>query len=373
MKFRLTRTGGLVLALGVAFYFAAITSQSGLLLLLVGLAVGCLGANCFLSWQSLKSLDIQVPGVVHLSEGERLAQPWRVMNRGTRASGLIRAESNAGVLFGIRVIPGGGEASVVPELKFEKRGVYSHSEVRLVSDYPFGLARWERRLQIPGEVIVSSAVYHCPPPPASGYDVMLGGKFKGHHPVASGAHFAGVRPFREGDSFKQIHWKSSAKGQGLMVKTFEEELSGRVSFLIDNGWNPDSLDDCARAAGSLMFAALDAGHHVEALDLARMEPLLVPPFADGQEILEWLARLPQTAAETDDSDPVECALELFSRKSAICFVFTRWNPAIGQLLGNLAQHRRRVSVCLPIAAATPGLPVGIRMLGYKKGEIVERP
>lgn len=122
---------------------------------------------------------------------------------------------------------------------------------------------------------------------------MVGGKFRGHRQTGAGNHFSGVRPHQAGDSLRQIHWASSAKRLGLMVKTFDEELSGRVAIVLDCGSSGDAkvFDDAVRAAGSLVFAALDAGHHVEWLDLASMEPDVLPPFADGHEILDRLARL----------------------------------------------------------------------------------
>lgn len=116
---------------------------------------------------------------------------------------------------------------------------------------------------------------------------MVGGKFRGHRQTGAGDHFSGVRPQQPGDSLRQIHWASSAKGLGLMVKVFDEELSGRVAVVLDCGSSGDAaaFDDAVRAAGSLVFAALDAGHHVEWLDLASLEPDLIPPFADGHAIL----------------------------------------------------------------------------------------
>ena len=75
---------------------------------------------------------------------------------------------------------------------------------------------------------------------------------------------------------------------------FEEELAGRVGLILDDGHSGDAkiFDDAARAAGSLMFSALDAGHHVEWISLGELTLRLVPPFADGQEILDRLARMP---------------------------------------------------------------------------------
>ena len=348
MQLHLTKTGRLFLGVVVLLYFASLTSQSGLLLLLVGIVLGCFGVNLMAAWFGVKSLRLEAPHSVHLCEGHRLWQPWRLENQSRRPVGFILAESAAGILFRVARLVAGEETSVVPDLVYLQRGVYGHDQVKLSSFYPFGLVRATRELPLPGEVVVHPALYETEPPRAAGYDVMVGGKHKGQRRVSSGLHFAGVRPFEPGDPLKQIHWRSSAKGQGLMVKTYEEELSGRVCFILDSGHTGSvkTLDDCLRAAGSLMFAALDAGHHIEWMDLGEIEPRLVPPFADGHELLDALARLrAQPGCLT--AERLGQAMEKLPRKGAVHLVLTDFNPAVAAALGRLRDQKRRVSVYLP--------------------------
>jgi uncharacterized protein (DUF58 family) len=371
MKLRLTSTGWLFLGVAFAFYFSALTSQSSLLLLLTGITLGCLAVNGVSAWRAVRPVEIHAPPSVLLCEGERLSQPWCVANCGQRAAGLLQAQSTAGVLFRLRLLPAGSRAELVPDLVFGQRGVFTYAQFNLASLAPFGLVKAVRRCRLPGEVVVGPAVYPAEPPYAAGYDLTLGGKLKGHRPATSGAYFAGVRPFQDGDSLRQVHWKSSAKGQGLMVKTFEEELSGRVAFVIDSGQRGQAkvFDDCVRAAGSLMFAALEAGHHVEAANLHRLELLLVPPFADGREILAWLARLalaPANAAARPGT-----ALELFSKRSAVCFVLTELTPAILSAIEHLQAHHRHVSLYLPKGIRPLGRLPQIPVFAYSAKEIAE--
>lgn len=361
MQLHLTNIGRLFLGVVVLLYFASLTSQSGLLLLLVGIVLGCFGVNLVAAWSAVKGLDLEAPQSVHLCEGHRLWQPWHLSNRTRHPAGFILGESPAGVLFRVARLVAGQEISVVPDLVYLQRGVYLHDQVEISSFYPFGLVRATRALPLAGEVVVHPALYETESPQAAGYDIMVGGKHKGQRRVASGLHFAGVRPFEPGDPLKQIHWRSSAKGQGLMVKTYEEELSGRVCFIVDSGHtgSDKTLDDCLRAAGSLMFAALDAGHHVEWMDLGGLEPRLVPPFADGHELLDALARL-QAQPGCLTAERLRKAVERLPRKGAVHLVLTDFNPAVAAALEQLRDQKRRVDLCLPVdceLATRPSVPV----------------
>lgn len=354
MSAHLTPVGGLFLGVVALLYVASITSQSGLLLVPAGVLLGCFAVNCLSAWRALRRLELTAPGSAHVVEGQRLNQPWHVRNVGKSAAALVTAESAAGCLFKLPQLAAGADASVVPELQFHQRGVFAHDQLWLATAFPFGLVRVTRRLALAGEVVVQPAVYPVAAPRAAGFDVMVGGKYRGHRQTGAGDQFSGVRPHQPGDSLRQIHWASSAKGLGLMVKVFDEELSGRVAVVLDCGSSGDAqgFDAAVRAAGSLVFAALDAGHHVEWLDLASLEPDLIPPFADGHEILDRLARLP-VEPQSLAPERLRGALERLSVKSAVHLVLTQATAAASDAVAGLRQRGRNVSVYLP-AGATAG-------------------
>lgn len=352
MSLRLTATGWLFLGMVGLFYGASITSQSGLLLAPAGIILGCLLVNGVSAWRAVRRLIPSAPAAAHVVEGHRLDQPWQVRNTGDSDVALVKAESAAGCLFRLTRLAGGAEVNVVPELQFHRRGVFPHDQLRLTTAFPFGLVRAARQFALRGEVVVQPAVYPVPPPRAAGFDVMVGGKFRGQRQTAAGDQFSGIRPHQAGDSLRQIHWASSAKGQGLMVKTFAEELSGRVAVVLDCGSSgvEQDFEDAVRAAGSLAFAALDAGHHVEWLELTAAEPELIPPFADGQALLNRLARVP---AEPRSLDPSRLASTLarLSPKCAVHLVLTQSTSAVREEVMELRQRSRSVSVYLPKSVA----------------------
>ncbi len=372
MSARLTPAGWLFLGIVALLYAASITSQSGLLLVPGGIILGCLVVNLFSAWRALHRLAVTAPATAHVVEGQRLTQPWQVRNSGRSAAAFVTAESAAGRLFKLPQLAPGSELTVVPELQYHRRGVFAYDQLRLVCTFPFGLIQFTRRLALTGEVVVHPAVYPVTPPRAAGFDVMVGGKFRGHRQTASGDHFAGVRPHQAGDSLRQIHWASSAKGQGLMVKSFDEELSGRVAIVLDCGSSGDAkiFDDAVRAAGSLVFAALDAGHHVEWLDLAALEPDLVPPFQDGQVMLDRLARLP-VELRSLDPERLQGALERLSAKCAVHLVLTQANPAASAAVLDLRRRGRSVSVYLPVGISAEDDYGGAPVWQYREHSLEE--
>ncbi len=367
---RLTRTGWVLLAVCIVMYGASMTSQSGLLLFPIGTLLGCFVVNWFAARRAVLQLEIEPPPSVHIAEGQTLSQPWRIENTGDSAAGFIRVESPAGPLLRLGGMGPAETAHLVPRLEFQRRGVFRNEEAAIFSFYPFGLLRYGRRRELPGEVVVHPAIYETASPRAAGYDAMVGGRFKGGRRSNSGSQFSGVRQAQPGDPLKNIHWKSSSKGRGLMTKSFDEELSGRVAFVMDckAGADPAVFDNCARAAGSLMFSALDEGHHVEWIDLASMRRLIVPPFADGHEILDTLARL-ETREGCLRADRIRKAAEAVSRKAALAFVLLSWNDDTAEAIAEIAARGRRVSVYLPEDGMASAGPAGLPMSAYGKDRI----
>lgn len=377
VKTRLTKTGWLFLWGAVLLYLASLTSQSSLLILLIGIFAGCVWINLAGARRIAREVRIEPPFSECIAEGERPIQSWRVTAPMKVAAGFVEVIRKGGVEPVLRIahLAAGATTAQVPALSFQRRGVYPHDKLEASSTFPFGLVRCSVPLTLAGEVVVVPAVYAAETPPASGYEPMLGGKFKGQRRSESGAEFAGIRPFRPGDPVKQIHWKSSSKGTGLMVKTFNEELSGRIGFILDcdPSADPDVFDNTVRAAGSLMFAALDKGHHVELVTTNEPEMVaMIPPFADGEEMLRLLARLePQPGSTTRDI--LEVAGSKLSRKCSVCLVLTRLVPETAEVLAGWTAKRRRVSVYAPLGTDMSGLPAEAKPAWFGKDTISRHP
>lgn len=323
---KLTKLGRVFTALAIAFYLASVTSQSSLLLCLVALLSTCLGINFFHAKRAARGLRILPPARLRCTEGEPLHEPWGARNEANVPAAAVAISIGGQPFFTITHLAAGDESMISAMGAFPARGVYQGSTIEIRTNAPFGLVEAACRSTLASDLVVYPRIYPIEPPAAAGFDQMVGGKQSGKHRVQSGSQFAGIRPWTHGDSFKQIHWKSSARGQGMMVKQFEEELSGRtavVLFLDPSSDRPDR-EAAIRAAGSLIFAGLDVGNHVDFIDTAMIRSDSYAPFEDGEAILERLARLDAGLVFAGRG---ESALALAHPKAALCLVCSNWSEA----------------------------------------------
>ncbi len=365
--------GSLFILLGFALYVVSMQSVSGLLLLVLGVLFGAYVINAYQAVQSCRHLRFQPPPVITCTEGEALEGAWKIQNSSTTVIGHATVASHFGELFRVGAILPGNGVHIIPELSLPERGVYPLRSLKVVSTYPFGLIKCERLLRLDGEIVVYPAVYDCEPPLAAGFEPMVGGRFKGRNRSAAGDSFHGVRPLLPSDPVKLIHWPSSSKGLGVMVREFDEELSGRVGLIMDStpagtAGGEKLLDWAARAAGSLVLAALEAGHQVEFIRLGDREALSLPPFGDGELALAALARL-EPRKHARNTGTLEQAVARLPLKASVCLVLTGLNDEVVELVHKqLLPARRKVAVCLPATCrqAAEELSVPVAFFGARE-------
>jgi len=344
-----TTLGKFILGLMVLLYLASVTAQAGLLLLFIGLVGGCVWVNWRMCRKLVQTIAVEAPRKILVCEGSRAEQPWVITAKGSEKSNRpveqIEIHSGAGLLFRIATMVPGETLHAVPNLLHRRRGVYPHADLKAVCAAPFGLVQAERTLSLPGETVVYPRVYPSPLPGCSGTEMLTGGKLKGGRRVANGTHFAGIRDWQAGDPIKQIDWKSSAKRNGLMVRTFEEELSGKICFVLDiRAEHAAKEDAAARLACSMILGALTEGHHVEVFDLAGARHQRFPPFADPSEPLELLARY---TSGSPAGEAFERLAERLPRRAAVALVVAQVEPEHERLLDTLRRQARKTTLCVP--------------------------
>lgn len=112
------------------------------------------------------------------------------------------------------------------------RGIYPKHQVRLTTAFPFGIWSNSRLLRVGEPLIVwPRSVRLTDVPENSGTQHLgIGGVSQR---VGDDGDWMGVRPYREGDSLRQVHWAQTARRDTLVV--FERQTRSRqtVSIALD--------------------------------------------------------------------------------------------------------------------------------------------
>lgn len=151
------------------------------------------------------------------------------------------------------------EAGKHVELEFARpapaRGPLALDGVLVQTTYPFGLFRAWTTLRPRAAVLVYPRPAVRAPRPRMQPHVDQ----RGRGDLGIGAEdFVGPRPYRPGDSPKQLDWKALARERGLVVKQFGGDQSGRAWIDWDGIQSPSALADPEQRLSLLARQVLDA-------------------------------------------------------------------------------------------------------------------
>jgi uncharacterized protein (DUF58 family) len=151
--------------------------------------------------------------------------------------------------------------------------------------------------------------------------------------------FDRLREYVSGDSLRDVHWKSSAKREDLLVKEFADSRSDR-SVLVAAEAERGHADEMAVAAATITTAALESGLAVE---LAVPNGAVEQGYGDTHRtrLLELLARA--DAGRTDRADDADVVVTAGGdgvtvsvdghRRSFADVTASRDNPLAGEVSG----------------------------------------
>lgn len=114
-------------------------------------------------------------------------------------------------------LPPRGRVQISLPLAAARRGVVRIERLRLTSCHPFGLFRTWTWVHLPVELLVYPYPAGNRPRPLASGRRQTGARTRG----TSGAdEWVGLRPFRDGDSPRQVDWKAYARQAPLLVKEY---------------------------------------------------------------------------------------------------------------------------------------------------------
>ena len=227
-----------------------------LLLLMAYLLAALLLVNAVIAWRTVRRVRVvrreHGPAfagepVTHVAEVTNAADRWiTVTVREVRAT-----DARSWFVPGL---PAGQTALTSVERVYHRRGRYPVPALEAVSGYPFGLAQFTRPLTEVGGILVLPPIGTIDVTQMRRWMVRSGtGDARTSRPSARHApadgDLRGIRPYRPGDSPRDIHWKTTARRGTLMVREYDA-LAPLDLVLIVEPWVPTVPTD-RRAAAKL--------------------------------------------------------------------------------------------------------------------------
>lgn len=244
---QVTREGGWFIGVTALVGLAAVGLASNLLLLLFVLLASLAVASLALAALSLRGLrvrrrlprSVQVGAAVHVglevTNGRRRGSAFSVEVEDR----LVGAEVMKRCWF--LKVPAGRVQRTEYRHSFPRRGRYRFGALRVATRFPLGWFRvsWPVRDDDVSdlELVVLPRLVAVTPPWLAGLDEQgdeAQRPARRAQPARRG-ELLGLRPFRDGDDARDIHWRSSARRGRLLVRERERQAMRRAVILLDNG------------------------------------------------------------------------------------------------------------------------------------------
>jgi len=129
-----------------------------------------------------------------------------------------------------------GQTDLQLRVRFDRRGLHSRRTFSVRSTFPFVLVESEKIMKVSGEVLVYPEMLDVSSL-VSELSGGLGGGVTAPTPADENDLYS-LRDFRYGDDRRRIHWKASAKTDGLVVRDYALGASRKVTILVDNLTEP---------------------------------------------------------------------------------------------------------------------------------------
>lgn len=226
-----TREGWAYLALLAGVMFGAVNTGNNLVYIVLGVLLGMLVvANVLAEW-NLRGLSVERRFPAEVFAGIPATGSFVLKNpRGAGTAYAIEL-SERGAVQGHATVESCAPVSSVEvpvDWVFPARGDNVLGAIRVASSFPFGLVRRWRDLPVPAVLLAYPAPSGRPPPPRADGD--------GDEPTARSrpadlGDFAGLRPYRQGDPLRRVHWPSSARSPEPLVVT--RSAAGTESLVLE--------------------------------------------------------------------------------------------------------------------------------------------
>jgi uncharacterized protein (DUF58 family) len=268
---------------------AALNTGNNLIYLILSLMFSILILSVVLARMNLSGLSLDVTGMPVVFAGEE-----------TSMTLLLRNDKSLVPSYSVKCRVSGSPApayyQVIPPLRgvendlritFLRRGLYQYGDFRISSGFPFILLNAERKIKVFGSVLVYPTLRDVGviPEQIAGTEMaeVLG-------LAGVGDDVYSLREFREGDDWRRIHWKTSAKRGIYFVREYAEYRGVKVTIILDNRLpeGGELFEKAVSLAASLAKDFLERSYFVRVVSCKE-----TVAFGSGEEhffkILDFLA------------------------------------------------------------------------------------
>lgn len=240
----LTIDGLLFITLGLLIGLSALNSGQNLLYLVLSMMLSMLIVSLLLARNNLRRLTLRrnyplefyagqsIQGIVEIHNAKRLFFSYAISVQevlGGPLRGGRDVETRVFRAFAL-IAPPGRPAHCPVTFTLPVRGLYTIRQARIISRFPFGFFEKMRTMPESTKILVYprlvptfALMAHCP-------------QFFGEVETerkGRGSTLFDVRDYQPGDPARLIHWRLSAKGQGIKAKEFEQEESRAYRLMLD--------------------------------------------------------------------------------------------------------------------------------------------
>ena len=259
-----TRDGWWCLAAAVGLGFAAMNTGNNLLYLLVSMLLGLIIVSGVLSEQSMRRLRFSpvVPDDVFAGRpaplGVQLGNRKRWRTSYSLTVDVVGANPSPSAY--VPRLPASDEQIVTWEAAFPARGRHPFPALRISTRFPFGLFLKSGQVVVDAAVIVYPAVR--PIDAVARRQLAAGGASIRRR--GRGTELYNLRDYHAGDEPRMVHWRSSAKTGGLVVRELEADTAADVRIVLDGGGaDREALERGLSDAASLVVHLARSGGAIE--------------------------------------------------------------------------------------------------------------
>ncbi|MEL7497630.1 MAG: DUF58 domain-containing protein [Planctomycetota bacterium] len=136
------------------------------------------------------------------------------------------------IAVGLQRIPGWSVCQFEWDFEPERRGILPAKTPRIANGFPFGIYRSERNINVDQQTIVWPRRQ-----PLEGHPDVDGDQFNVmgllSDRVGEDGEVIGVRPFRDGDSIRNVHWQKTAATQQVVIKERQKLAQRLMEVVVD--------------------------------------------------------------------------------------------------------------------------------------------